>query len=399
LEPRIVYLATYPPRRCGIASFTHDLRAAVGGDGRVFALDPADGSAPEHAGIEPPEVMAFLGGHTPADYRRAAIAIDGAGADIVSLQHEYGIYGGPDGEHVLAFADRLQAPIVPTLHTILTQPSERQRMILERLCARAEAVVVMSRTAAELLVDRYDVDAGLVRVIPHGVPDLARTEPEVRKQQLGLGDRPTILSFGLIGPGKGYELVIEALAGVADAVPDARYIILGTTHPDLLRREGERYRDSLRERAERLGVLDHVRFEDQYLGRSELVRWLQAADVFVTPYPNLDQITSGTLSYAMAAGLPVVSTPYLHAREMLAGDRGVLVEPGSPDAMAEALAALLRDPNLRRFYATRAYAHGRRMTWPIVGAAYRALFAEVAPARQLAAPAASRLTAQTVRAS
>src|SRR5262249_35673732 len=150
----------------------------------------------------------------------------------------------------------------------------------------------------ELLVDRYDVDPELVLVIPHGVPDLPRMEPEVRKQQLGLGDRPMILSFGLIGPGKGYELVIEALARVAAPVPDARYVILGTTHPDLLRREGERYRDSLRERAERLGVLHRVRFEDRYLGRSELVRWLQAADVFVTPYPNLDQITSGTLSYA-----------------------------------------------------------------------------------------------------
>jgi glycosyltransferase involved in cell wall biosynthesis len=215
-------------------------------------------------------------------------------------------------------------------------------------------------------------------VIPHGVPDLARIDPELVKPELGLSGHRVVLSFGLIGPGKGYEAVVEAMADVAERVPDALYVILGTTHPDLVRREGERYRDSLRERAEALGIADRIRFEDRFVGRDELARWLQAADVFVTPYPNLDQIVSGTLSYAMGAGLAIVSTPYLYARERRAGGRGLLVPPASPEALAESLSALLLDSDRRLAIAARAYARGREMTWPTVGAAYRDLFDQVA---------------------
>ena len=322
--------------------------------------------------------MAFLLGHDPADYRHAAIAIDGLDTGVVSLQHEYGIYGGPDGANVLAFTDRLRTPLVTTLHTVLPEPGERQQAIVRELGRRSEAMVVMSETAAGLLDRRYDVDPARVRVIPHGVPDLARVDPELVKPELGLAGHRVVLSFGLIGPGKGYEAAVEAMADVARRVPDALYVILGTTHPDLVRREGERYRDSLRERAEALGIADRIRFEDRFVGRAELARWLQAADVFVTPYPNLGQIVSGTLSYAMGAGLAIVSTPYLYARELLAGGRGLLVPPASPEALAESLSALLLDPDRREAIAGRAYARGREMTWPTVGAAYRDLFDEVA---------------------
>jgi glycosyltransferase involved in cell wall biosynthesis len=373
----IFYLSTYPPRRCGIATFTRDLRAAVGG-GRVYALGPTDGGPPEIGHTDPPEVMAFLLGHDAAHYRHAAIAIDGLDTGVVSLQHEYGIYGGPDGANVLAFTDRLRTPLVTTLHTVLPEPGERQRAIVRELGRRSEAMVVMSETAAGLLDRRYDVDPARVRVIPHGVPDLVRVDPELVKPELGLAGHRVVLSFGLIGPGKGYEAVIEAMADVAERVPDALYVILGTTHPELVRREGERYRDSLRERAQALGIADRIRFEDRFVGRSELARWLQAADVFVTPYPNLDQIVSGTLSYAMGAGLAIVSTPYLYARELLAGGRGLLVPPASPMALAESLSGLLLDPDRRQAIAARAYARGREMTWPTVGAAYRDLFDEVA---------------------
>lgn len=377
MSRQIVYLSTYPPRRCGIAAFTADLRSAVGA-GRVYALGPLDGHAPERGLIDPPEVMAFLHRHGAADYRNAATAIDGMGASVVSLQHEFGIFGGPDGANVLAFADRLRTPLVTTLHTIVPEPTTGQRQIVHGLGRRSAALVVMSDTAADLLERVYDVDRGIVRVIPHGVPTIDRVDPAERKLEFGLAGRPTVLSFGLVGPGKGYEAVIEAMAGVGDAVPGAQYVILGATHPDLVRREGERYRESLARRASDLGIGDRVRFEDRFVTRSELVRWLQAADVFVTPYPNLDQIVSGTLSYALGAGLAIVSTPYLYARELLAGGRGVLVPPASPDALAESIKGLLLDPDRREAYAARAHARGRQMTWPTVGEAYRELFDEVA---------------------
>jgi glycosyltransferase involved in cell wall biosynthesis len=376
MNGQIAFLSTYPPRRCGIATFSRDLRAAVG-NGRVYALGPLDGGAPEPGPVDPPEVMAFLLRHDPAAYRHAAIAIDGIGASVVSLQHEYGIFGGPDGANVLAFAERLRTPLVTTLHTVLSQPSERQREIIRELGRRSAALVAMSETAAGLLARRYNIDPDIIRVIPHGVPDVERLDAEVRKPEFGLAGRPVVLSFGLVGPGKGYESVIEAMAAVGDAVPGAVYVILGSTHPDLLRRDGERYRDALRRRADDLGIADRVRFEDRFVGRAELTRWLQAADVFVTPYPNLDQIVSGTLSYAMGAGLAIVSTPYLYAREVLAGGRGVLVPPASPEALAENLSVLLLDPGLREAYGTRAYARARGMTWTTVGEAYRELFADV----------------------
>ena len=395
MSSNVVYLSTYPPRRCGIATFTRDLRSAVGG-GRVYAVGPRVGAA-DAGQADPPEVMASLLGHDPSDYRRAAIAIDGVSADAVLLQHEFGIYGGPDGANVLGLAERLLTPLVTTLHTVLSDPSERQRGIVRDLAAASAAVVVMSETAAGLLARRYAVDPAIVHVVPHGVPDLPRVDSGARKPEFGLVGRRVVLSFGLLGPGKGYEAVVEAMGVVRDQVPDAVYVIVGATHPDLVRREGERYRESLKDLAADLGVSDRVRFEDRFVGRAELGRWLQAADLFVTPYPNLDQIVSGTLSYAMGAGLPIISTPYLYARELLAGGRGVLVPPASPEALAEQIVGLLVDPARREEIARRAYALGRQMTWLTVGATYRDLIDAVAGAapraqareRERAAEAAS----------
>ena len=371
MSSNVVYLSTYPPRRCGIATFTRDLRSAIGG-GKVYAVGPTAGER-EARQIDSPEVIASLLGHDPSDFRRAAIAIDGLGANAVLLQHEYGIYGGPDGANVLVLAERLATPLVTTLHTVLAQPSARQRGIVRELGSASAAMVVMSETAAGLLARQYDVDPATVHVVPHGVPDLPRVDSNRRKPEFGLAGARVVLSFGLLGPGKGYEAVIEAMGAVRDQVPDAVYVILGATHPDLVRRDGEAYRESLQELAADLGVSDRVRFENRFVGRSELGRWLQAADLFVTPYPNLDLIVSGTLAYAMGAGLPIFSTPYLYARELLAGGRGVLVPPASPAALAEQIVGLLLDPDRRAEIARRAYARGRRMTWTTVGAAYRNL--------------------------
>ncbi len=371
-------VATYPPRHCGIASFTHDLARATG-TMSIVALHPPD--APT---IYPIEVRHRIRRDVAADYPRTARALARDGVELVSIQHEYGIWGGPDGEYVLDFVRALRMPAVATLHTVRRTPTPSQHRILSGLCAAVEGVVVMSQAAATLLTHVYGVSPMRISVIPHGVPDLARVDPELVKPGLGLAGRAVILSFGLIGPGKGYELAIAAMPAVVEAIPNALYVILGATHPELLRREGEAYRDGLVARAAELGVADHVRFEDRFVTQAELGRWLQAADVFVTPYPNLEQIVSGTLSYAVGAGKAVVSTAYEYAVELLADERGTLVPPASPPALAGALVELLADPLRRERMGARAHRFGRHMVWPEVGTAYRGLFDRVARSSLLA---------------
>lgn len=335
----------------------------------------------------PPEVRSLIRKDVRKDYVDTANKLSRT-SDVVSIQHEYGIWGGEDGDHVIDFVQALRVPAVVTMHTVLSHPSPRQRSILSRLASAAAASVVMSRSAARLLIRDYAVDASRVSVIAHGVPDLPLVDSNRVKPSLGLAGRDVILSFGLLGPGKGYELAIDAMPAVIRNHPGAIYVILGATHPDLLRREGDAYRESLVAQSARLGLQDHVRFVDAFVDRTELSRWLEAADVFVTPYPNLDQIVSGTLSYAMGAGRAIVSTPYAYAAELLADRRGVLVPPGSPTDIAAALTSLLADPALRRAIGARAFAHSRPMVWSAVGRQYRALFARVSGAtRDVLTPA------------
>jgi len=361
---RTAFVSTYPPRRCGIATFTQQL-STVTGSREIVALHPPDGPlAYEH------EVHHRIRRDEPEDYRRTARALDHC-ADVVSIQHEFGIWGGVDGRYVLDFMRALDHPVVTTLHTVLREPTIGQRAVLSELVARSDATVVMSQSAANLLETAYDVDATSLDVIPHGVPNLPLVDPASVKGDLGLAGRDVILSFGLLGPGKGYELVLDALPAVVAAHPAACYVIVGATHPDLLRTEGEAYRERLVAQAERLGLEDHVRFIDRFVGRVELTRWLEAADVFVTPYPKLDQIVSGTLSYAMGAGRAIVSTPYTYAVELLADGRGILVPPGSAEALGAALDDVLGDRDLREALGRRAYAHSRGMVWSAVGTEYR----------------------------
>jgi glycosyltransferase involved in cell wall biosynthesis len=314
----------------------------------------------------------------PRDYARAAAWLDTSGVDVVSVQHEYGIWGGTDGASVVELARTLRTPVVATLHTVLQHPTRSQHRILVDLIDAAAATVVMSASAARLLTRAYGVDPLDVKIVPHGVPDVPLVAPDRVKPTLGLEGRSVILSFGLLGPGKGYESVIAAMPALVQAVPDVLYVIVGATHPDLVRHEGEAYRRRLETLASSLGVADHVRFEGRFVEASELRSWLMAADIFVTPYPNLEQIVSGTLSYAMGAGKAIVSTPYAYASERLADGRGRLVEPGSSDALAEALIDLALHPELRRALGAKAHAHSRGMHWPEVGEAYRTIFDRVA---------------------
>ena len=365
-------MSTYAPQRCGIATFTDDLATAVGGR-EIVALQPADRPGPY-----PAEVRHVIRRDVRTDYVTAALALNASGIDAVSIQHEYGIWGGEDGAYVLDFVRALRVPAVATLHTVLREPSSSQRRILTQLVDSAEATVVMSQTAASLLAYAYNVDPSRVQVVAHGVPHLPLVTPDSVKPRLGLRGKTVILSFGLLGQGKGYESAIAAMPAILRADPSATYVVLGATHPDLLRREGEAYRRRLETMAADLGVTDHVQLVDRFVSRGELGIWLEAADIFVTPYPNLDQIVSGTLSYAMGAGKAIVSTPYAYALERLADGRGKLVAAGSTAALADALVELVKDPALRARLGRRAYEYSRGMIWPEVGEQYRRIFARAA---------------------
>jgi glycosyltransferase involved in cell wall biosynthesis len=367
-----VFVSTYPPRRCGIATFTLDLAGAVGSH-EIVVLHPDDGPR-----IYPIEVQHKIRRDARADYIRVARTLNESDARVVSVQHEYGIWGGIDGEFVLDFIAALTKPVVTTLHTVPYAPSPGQRRVLTSLIHASAASVVMSRSAAALLARVYGVNPTCLDVVPHGVPQLPMVEPDTVKPRLGLEISPMILSFGLLGPGKGYESVIEAMPAVIAADPTAYYVILGATHPELLRREGEAYRTKLKDLAHSLGVSDRVLFIDRFVSRAELGTWLTAADIFVTPYPNRDQIVSGTLAYAMSAGKAIVSTRYSYAVEMLEAGRGMLVESSSGPALAESLTAVLLDRGLRRRLGRRAYEFSRTMVWTEVGSRYRRIFDRVA---------------------
>ena len=388
---RAAFVGTYPPRQCGIATFTSDLAEAVAtpgpaSDGR--AIWARTGSARSAATVDivaiddeqrdfPAEVRLRLRADRPADYLGVADRLNRVSYDVVSVQHEFGIYGGPDGERVLDLLDELEIPVVTTLHTVLAHPSDHQRRIVREIGRSSSRVVVLSHAAANRLPSIYDVDPTTVRVIPHGVPDLPFVDPETIKPLVGLSGRPTVLSFGLLSPGKGYELAIRAMSAVVREVKNACYVILGATHPELRRREGEAYRESLQVLVAELGLGRHIRFVDAYVDMSTLGRWLRAADVFVTPYPGAEQVASGTLAYALGTGKALVSTPYAYAQELLADGRGRLVPFGDSVVMGREIARFLTDHRARDEARRLAYEHGRKMIWPVVGAAYRRLFVEV----------------------
>jgi glycosyltransferase involved in cell wall biosynthesis len=312
------------------------------------------------------------------DYARVAKSLERC-ADVASIQFQEGIWGGEDGDSVLEFIRALALPSVVTLHSLQREPSERQREILDELLETAVAAVVMSNAAADTLATTYGFDGARIHVIPYGVPDLPVMADTV-KTSVGLDGRRVLLSFGLLDPTKGYELVIDALPAIVAAHPNTTYVIVGATHPDVRLRDGEAYRISLASRAAKLGVSANVRFVPEFVGRVELARWLQAADLVITPNPDLDSMVSGTLSLSMAAGRAIVSTPNPYAVELLAEGRGELASPTAPD-LAVAINRLLDDDAARTAMGARAHDHSRSMVWATVGAEYRTLFAEVAATR------------------
>jgi len=375
---RTAFVSSYPPRHCGVATFTHNLAAAVGGR-EIVALHAADLPTPY-----PLEVHHRIRRDDPDDYTRTARTLR-ACADIVSIQHDFGIWGGDAGSSVLDFAQALDVPAVVTLHSVIAQPSPGQRRVLSELLRGMAATVVMSRSAATLLTEVYGADPLRVDLIPHGIPDLPLVDAATVKPAVGLAGRDVLLSFGLMAPGKGYETALAALPAIVRDRPNTTYVILGATHPDVLRRDGEAHRESLVALVAKLGMGGHVMFVDRFVGRVELTRWLEAADVILTPYRDLTQTVAGTLSYAMAAGRPVISTPFAHAAELVAKGTGVLVAPAAPAELATAVLELLGDPETLAAMGRRAHEHSRPMTWWHVAAQYRSLFGRV-----VASPARSR---------
>ncbi|WP_296679607.1 glycosyltransferase family 4 protein [Novosphingobium sp.] len=359
----LALIGTYVPRKCGIATFTADVAEQLGHYHQeiatsVYAFDKGK------SGLEYPSGVNRIDQDDRDAYIATARRINESAPDAVWLQHEFGIFGGPDGEMVCDLVDRIAAPLVITFHTVLSEPNANQRRIVEHLISRASRIMVMSVHGHELLVKLYKAPADRVAIIPHGAPDRPFGREADFKRVLGLGESNVLMTFGLLGPGKGLEHAISALPGIVSRHPDTIYRIVGATHPNLVAHEGEAYRERLIALAEQLGVAGHIQWDNRFLDTPELLDQLEACDIYLTPYPNLQQATSGTLSYAIALGKAVVATPYVHARELLADGVGVLVEPSSSKAIADAVNALLDDPDYLAATRRRAYAEGRKTIWP-----------------------------------
>ena len=365
---RIAILGNHLPRQCGIATFTTDLSGAIAAevsntDCFVVAMNDA---GKRYA--YPPRVRFEVAESDIASYRIAADFLTANKIDVVSVQHEYGIFGGKAGDYLLTLIRKLRMPIVTTLHTVLGEPDSMQRRAMNEIARLSERLVVMSAHGAALLRNVHGVSEHKIDIIPHGIPSVPLAGRS--KKDLGIEDKSVILTFGLLSPDKGIEHVIDALPAILARYPDTVYVVLGATHPHIKERYGESYRESLERQAQRLGVESSMIFHNRFVSRGELVKFLSAADIYVTPYLKPEQSTSGTLAYAVGSGKAVISTPYLYARELLADGRGILVPWRDSQTIARAVVDLLSNDVKRLALCARAAAHGRSMVWPAVARRY-----------------------------
>jgi glycosyltransferase involved in cell wall biosynthesis len=373
---KAAFLGDYLPRKCGIATFTSDLCSSIATQfphTKCFVVPVND----LECGYEyPTEVRFEITEQDLASYRRAADFINLSNVDVLNLQHEFGIYGGSAGAHVLALIRDIKVPLVTTFHTLLREPDADQRRVMQEIIQHSTRLVVMTRKGLELLQEVYQAPPAKIDVIPHGIPDVPFIDPNYFKDQFGVEGKHVLLTFGLLSPGKGIEYVLNALPEILAEYPNVMYIILGATHPNLVRDHGETYRFNLERLAKKNKIQKNVIFYNRFVELAELKEFIGAGDIYVTPYLNEAQITSGTLAYAFGAGKAIVSTPYWHAQELLAEDRGVLVPFQNPQAIAREVINLLRDETRRHAMRKSAYKAGREMVWSHVGKLYMQSFAQ-----------------------
>ncbi|MES0856616.1 glycosyltransferase family 4 protein [Geobacillus sp. G4] len=382
---RIAYVSTYPPRRCGLATFTEHLRQSIDGvrgpsDGdRVIVLyNESDGDdAYRHNPAYWP-----LPAQNRAAYAEMAKRVNESDIDVVLLQHEFGIFGGEAGEYILDFIAALNKPLVTTFHTVFADPPLPYRPIQEKIAAASDAIIVMNRQAIPYLVKAFGLPEEKIVYIPHGAPGPSSENRDSLRRRLGFSGRKVMLTFGLLSRGKGIESVLAALPGVVRKVPEALYVIAGQTHPEVKKREGEAYREELKSLIHRLGLELHVYMEDRYFSEEELIDYLTACDLYVTPYPGMQQITSGTLAYAVGVGRPVVSTPYEHARDLLQGCEELLLPYGDTTTWEERLGQLLADEAALKRWEEKVRQIGANTHWPRVGEQHVALFARMCDAKR-----------------
>jgi glycosyltransferase involved in cell wall biosynthesis len=372
---KIAFIGTYVPRECGIGTFTRDLYQSMTGNGKnegiVVAMDDREDSYDY-----PAEVKLTIQQQQQVDYIEAARFINLCGADICILEHEFGIFGGQNGVFILPLLHRLEIPLVVTLHTVLKNPSYNEKAILVEICKMAAKVVVMSHKAVEFLTEIYNVPLSSICLIQHGVPDL-RFNHELSKKEFKLESKKVVLTFGFLSRNKGIETVIKALPAVVKKYPELIYMVLGKTHPAVLRHSGEEYRISLLRLIKNLHLENHVLFLNEFIDQKELSQYLHACDIYITPYLNVAQITSGTLSYAVGAGAAVLSTPYWHAEELLAEGRGRLFNFTNSDEVSDILLDLYDRPEQLKKLRGKAYAYGQETTWPKIGARYASMSREI----------------------
>ena len=371
---RMAFIGNSLPRRCGIATFTTDLQQAVERLPGGVATDIVAMTDHDYAYDYPPVVRFQINDSRLEDYARAASFLNAGHYGVVSLQHEFGIFGGDAGSHIMALLSRLTMPVVTTLHTVLSQPNTLQRQVIDRIVGASARVIVMAEKGRELLRSVYRVPADRIEVIAHGTPDVPFVESDEAKAAIGFDGRCVILTFGLLSPSKGIEVMIDAMPVILKSRPDAVYVVLGATHPNLVRDRGEAYREGLLARVRALGIAEHVVFLDQFVDEATLLGFISMCDVYATPYLNEAQMTSGTLAYSFGMGKAVVSTPYWHARELLADGRGVLVPFGDATVIGAEIAALLTDDARRAAMRRRAYQSSRPMIWPRIAERYLAAF-------------------------
>src|SRR5947207_9057078 len=376
LPSRIAVVGNYLPRQCGIATFTTDLCEAIStecGAARLFAVPVND---TESGYGYPARVRLALAQDDLSSYEQAADFLNFTNFDLVCLQHEYGIFGGPAGSHILALLRRLKMPVITTLHTVLREPSRDQRRVMEEIASLSDRLIVMSELSSQFLQEIFKVPGSKIDMVPHGVPDLPFLDPNFFKERFSVEGKAVLLTFGLLSPNKGIENVIQALPHILSKHKNVVYMVAGATHPHILRREGDHYRADLQALAKKVGVESKVIFHNRFVSPEEMVEFIGAADIYITPYRHEAQVVSGTLAYALGAGKAIISTPYWHAIELLDDRRGALVPFEDPEAIAQKTIELLTTPALRHAMRKRAYVYSREMVWKSVAQGYMASFAQ-----------------------